>query len=145
MKITDKPIVVEQTFDVSITELWNAITELKQMTQWFFENIESFEPKVGFETKFVIENEGRVFSHLWKITEVERLKKITYNWKYEEYTGDSFVTFELVNQGKNTKLKLVHTTTKDFPSNIPEFTRESCVGGWNYFIKQRLKEYLKKQ
>ena len=86
MKITDKPIVVEQTFDVSITELWNAITELKQMTQWFFENIESFEPKVGFETKFVIENEGRVFSHLWKITEVERLKKITYNWKYEEYT-----------------------------------------------------------
>ncbi len=145
MKITDKPIVVEQTFDVSITELWNAITELKQMTQWFFENIESFEPKVGFETKFVIENEGRVFSHLWKITEVERLKKITYNWKYEEYTGDSFVTFELVNQGKNTKLKLVHTTTKDFPSNIPEFTRESCVGGWNYFIKQRLKEYLKKK
>ena len=109
------------------------------------DSIESFEPKVGFETKFVIENEGRVFSHLWKITEVERLKKITYNWKYEEYTGDSFVTFELVNQGKNTKLKLVHTTTKDFPSNIPEFTRESCVGGWNYFIKQRLKEYLKKQ
>lgn len=144
MKNTDKPIVVEQIFDVSITELWNAITELKQMKQWFFENIESFEPKVGFETRFVVENEGSVFSHLWKIIEVERLKKITYNWKYEEYTGDSFVTFELVNQGKNTKLKLVHITTKDFPSHIPEFTRESCVGGWNYFIKQRLKEYLKK-
>lgn len=144
MKNTDKPIVVEQTFDVSITELWNAITELKQMKQWFFENIESFEPKVGFETRFVVENEGSVFPHLWKITEVERLNKITYNWKYEGYTGDSFVTFELVEQGKNTKLKLVHTTTKDFPSNIPEFTRESCIGGWNYFIKQRLKEYLKK-
>lgn len=93
MKNTDKPIVVEQTFDVSITELWNAITELKQMKQWFFENIESFEPKVGFETRFVVENEGSVFPHLWKITEVERLKKITYNWKYEGYTGDSFCNF----------------------------------------------------
>jgi uncharacterized protein YndB with AHSA1/START domain len=142
MKITDKPIVVEQTFDVSLVELWNAITELNQMRQWFFEIIEAFEPKVGFETKFVIENEDKTFPHLWKITEVEPLRKITYNWKYEGYTGDSFVTFELFKQGKNTKLKLVHTIVKDFPGNIPEFTRENCISGWNYFIKQSLMDFL---
>ncbi len=143
MKKEEKPIVVEQTYDVSSGELWNAITELKQMTKWFFENIEAFEPEAGFETRFVIENEGRTFPHLWKITEVEPLKKISYNWKYEGYAGDSFVIFELSEHGKKTKLKLVHTITEDFPSDIPEFTRESCITGWNYFIKQSLMDYLK--
>ena len=143
MDISGKPIVVEVTFDVSIGELWKAITELKQMTQWFFDNIEAFRPKVGFETRFVIENEGRSFPHLWKITEVEPLRKITYNWKYEGYAGDSFVAFELFDEGENTRLKLTHTITKDFPQDIPEFTRESCIGGWNYFIRQSLVDYLK--
>jgi uncharacterized protein YndB with AHSA1/START domain len=139
----DKPIVVEQTFDVSPEELWKAITELKQMTQWFFENIPSFQPRAGFETRFVIENEGRIFPHLWKITEVEPFKKITYNWRYDGYAGDSFVSFELFDQGKITKLKLTHTITEDFPPNIPEFTRESCFNGWNYFISKSLVDYLK--
>jgi len=143
MKNTDKPIVVEQTFNVSIGELWSAITELNQMSQWYFQNIEAFDPKVGFETRFVIENEGRSFPHLWKITEAEPLRKITYNWKYEGYPGDSFVTFELFGEGENTRLKLTHTITESFPNDIPEFTRESCIGGWNYFIRQSLKDYLK--
>jgi uncharacterized protein YndB with AHSA1/START domain len=143
MKNTDKPIVVEQTFEVPPGELWKAITEVKQMTQWFFDNIEAFEPNVGFTTRFVVEHENRTFPHLWKITEVEPLRKITYNWKYEGYAGDSFVTFELFEEGNNTRLKLTHTLTKDFPQDIPEFARESCIGGWNYFIRQSLKDYLK--
>jgi uncharacterized protein YndB with AHSA1/START domain len=142
MKTTDQPILVEQLFEVSPTELWKAITQGEQMKHWFFENIETFEPKVGFETRFVVESNQRTFPHQWKIIEVEPLKRITYNWCYEGYDGDSLVTFELTEQGKNTRLVLTHTTTKDFPANIPEFTRESCIGGWNYFIKERLTNYL---
>jgi uncharacterized protein YndB with AHSA1/START domain len=143
MKDTDEAIIIEQTFQVSIDQLWNALTELKQMKQWFFENIEAFEPKVGFETRFIVENEGRVFPHLWKITEVEPGRKISYNWKYEGYAGDSFVTFQLSEQGNFSKLTLTHRVTESFPQDIPEFKRESCEEGWNWFIKQRLKAYLK--
>jgi uncharacterized protein YndB with AHSA1/START domain len=142
MKATDQPIIVEEFFKVSGETLWKAITELEQMKQWFFENIEAFEPKVGFETKFIVENEGRIFPHLWKITEVEPLKKITYNWRYEGYKGNSFLTFEIVEEREKTKLILVHTVTEDFPQDIPEFKRESCLSGWDYFIKLRLKDYL---
>jgi uncharacterized protein YndB with AHSA1/START domain len=142
MKVTDPPIVVEQTFNVATEELWEALTDREQMIQWFFENIEAFEPTVGFQTRFVVENEGRVFPHLWTITVVEPLRKITYNWKYEGYAGDSFVTFEIIKEEKNTRLRLVHTITEDFPKNIPEFTKESCIAGWDYFIRQRLKDYL---
>jgi len=142
MKKSDAPIEVVQTFEVPITRLWDAITAQPQMIQWFFDNIEAFEPVEGFESRFVVENEGRIFPHLWKITQVDPPRMISYNWKYEGYPGDSFVTFELTETGRSTKLQLIHTVTEDFPDNIPEFTRESCMGGWTYFIHERLKEYL---
>jgi uncharacterized protein YndB with AHSA1/START domain len=143
MKITDEPVIVEQNYDVSLAELWKAITELNQMKKWFFENIEAFEPKVGFRTRFIIENEGREFPHLWTITEVEPLKKIAYNWKYEGYKGDSIVSFLLSEKKDLSKLTLIHQVTEKFSENIVEFQRESCLNGWNWFIKSSLKDYLK--
>lgn len=142
MKNSDKPIVVQQSFNVSTDQLWRTITELNQMKQWFFKELEAFEPKVGFETRFVVENEDRIFPHLWKITEVEQGKKITYNWKYEGYKGDSFVTFEVFNKGTQSQLILTHRVTEDFPQDIPEFKRESCLDGWNWFVRESLTAYL---
>jgi len=144
MKITEEPIIVEQFFHKPIAEVWSALTELQQMRQWFFENIPDFRPEVGFSNRFIVNNEGRVLPHLWRIVEIDPLKKITYNWKYEGYAGDSRVTFELFGKTGGTKLRVSHKTMTDFSANIPEFTRESCLGGWQYFINQRLKEYLEK-
>ena len=144
MKKTDEPIVVEETFAVSKRELWSAITELDRMTKWFFDNIRSFEPRLGFETRFIVTNKDRIFPHLWRIIEVIPEKRITYNWKYEGYEGNSLVTFELSESENNSTLILTHEVTETFPQNIEEFKRESCIGGWNWFIKKNLKEYLEK-
>ena len=145
MRHTDEPIVVEETFLVSKKILWAAITEHNQMIQWFFEVIKAFEPTIGFETQFIIEHGGRIFPHLWKIIHVEPYKKISYNWKYEGYVGDSEVSFEISEFKDKSKLKVTHQVLESFPQDIPEFQRESCLGGWNYFIKQRLKNYLNNQ
>jgi uncharacterized protein YndB with AHSA1/START domain len=142
LKKTDQPIIVEQIFQTSAHILWSAITELDQMKQWFFENIESFSAVEGFETEFAVSNENRVFTHLWKIITVVPAKRITYNWKYREYEGDSLVTFEIIKENEIVKLKLTTMVTEDFPDTIPEFKRESCIQGWNYFICGRLKEYI---
>lgn len=32
----NQPIIVEQSFNTSIEDVWKAITELDQMKQWFF-------------------------------------------------------------------------------------------------------------
>lgn len=144
MKTTDEPIIVEQVFDTSIKNIWNAITVLDKMKQWFFNNIPSFNPVVGFETRFDIQVEDRMFPHLWKLTEVIPMKKITYDWRYKGYTGIAIVIFELFESGNQTKLRLSSTAIESFPDNIPEFKRESGVEGWNYFIKKSLKEYLEK-
>ncbi len=142
MKANDTPVIVEQTFSATIATVWSAITEVDQMRQWFFENIPAFKPEVGFETQFNVESEGRNFLHLWQVTQVVPLKMITCNWKYEGYAGDSFVAFELFEENDSTRLRVTHQVTQNFPDDIPEFLRESCVAGWTFFIKERLDAFL---
>ena len=50
--------------------------------------------------------------------------------------------FELFKQNNITKLKLTHSMLESFDEDIPEFSRESCIEGWKFFIKKSLKEYL---
>lgn len=142
MKISEEPIIVEHLFNQSIEHVWKAITQVDQMTQWFFDNIPAFEPVVGFKTQFSVFSEKREFAHLWEISEVIPKKKIVYNWKYESYPGDSFVIFELIKHHHQTKLRLTTKVVADFPDDIPEFKWESCLAGWNYFIKDSLAKYL---
>nr|WP_290683055.1 SRPBCC domain-containing protein [Kordia sp.] len=70
-------------------------------------------------------------------------QKIVYNWKYQDLEGDSFVSFELKELSNEVLLMVTATVIEDFSDEIPEFKRESCVGGWNYFIKERLTTFLK--
>ncbi len=142
MKKSDDPVVVEQLYNAPPARVWQSITNLEQMHQWYFENIPSFKPKIGFETEFNIHSNGRDFLHQWKITEVVTNKKISYDWKFKNYPGDLSVTFELIEKEKSTLLRLTVTVREDFQDDIPEFKRESCLGGWEYFLKERLKKYL---
>lgn len=144
MRKGDDPIIVEQSFNTSIESVWKAITDVDRMRQWFFENIPSFKPEVGFETQFNVQSGDRNFLHKWKVTEVGPPKKITYNWKYEGYPGDSFVVFELFEQNNLTMLRLTHQVHESFPQDISEFKRESCVEGWTFFIQKSLKEFMEK-
>jgi len=60
---------------------------------------------------------------------------MTYNWKYKEYPGDSFVTFALIEDKNHVTLNLSTKVVENFPEHIPEFKTEYCKDGWNYFIK----------
>ena len=144
MKTTDKPIIVEITLPFPIEKVWRAITELPQMHKWFFEQIENFEPIVGFETRFDVKSESRVFPHLWKVTEVNPPYIITTNWKYEGYTGNSLVTFHLSEAKGKTNLKVITKIVEDFQDDVPEFSKESCLGGWHYFL-DKLNSYLQQR
>ena len=142
MKTTDKPVKVENIFDGSINEVWKAITEHDQMVQWFFDNLPDFKPEPGFRTQFNVKAPSRDFLHLWEVTEVKQYKKIVTNWKYEGIQGESLVTFQLEAQDNKTKLTVSTKVVEDFDDNIPEFKRESCLKGWNYFINNRLNTFL---
>jgi uncharacterized protein YndB with AHSA1/START domain len=138
------PVVVEETYNATVEKVWNAITSYGEMKQWYFEEIESFKPEVGFNTQFSVQANGNDYLHIWKVTEVIPMNKIVYNWTYRDYEGDSYVTWELSSESDKTKLKLSHFGIESFPQDNPDFTRESCTGGWTYFLCHRLKDYLDK-
>ncbi|MCH7516574.1 MAG: hypothetical protein IIB08_05560 [Bacteroidetes bacterium] len=75
MRKNDEPIIVEQTYNASIETVWNSITSIDQMRHWYFENIPSFKPEVGFETHFNVQIQDRNFLHMWKVTDVVPMKK----------------------------------------------------------------------
>ena len=143
MESKNEPLVVEKQLEASVETVWEAITETNKMKEWFFEQIENFEPVVGFETNFVVKSGDRIFSHLWKITQVIHEHKIVYNWKYDGYVGDSFVTFQLKPLNSGTHIRVITSIVEDFIDDIPEFQPESCITGWEYFL-ERLNLYLQK-
>ncbi|MDX1410324.1 MAG: SRPBCC domain-containing protein, partial [Saprospiraceae bacterium] len=70
MKFGDPPIVVAQSFLVSAERVWEAITVVGEMTQWYFENIPDFRPDTGFRTEFLTVVEDRHYTHQWEVTDV---------------------------------------------------------------------------
>lgn len=141
-----QPIIIEQTFNVPVTIMWNAITSLKEMQLWYFNNIPEFKAEVGFEVPpFLVASGERNFTHIWKINEAIINKKLTYSWQYKEYSGVSKSIFELLEYNGKTTLKVTCIGLHTFPNDVPEFSRESCLNGWNYFIKERLDSYIKEK
>lgn len=143
MKVNEAPVVVKVKFLVSKSVLWKAITNPEEMVQWFFPQMKDFKAEVGFKTQFNVAVEDRNYMHLWKIIEVIPEQKIVYDWRYENYKGIGHICFEISETATGSELTLTNTVLKDFQENIPEFNRESCEGGWNYFLGQQLANYLK--
>jgi ketosteroid isomerase-like protein/uncharacterized protein YndB with AHSA1/START domain len=136
------PIIIEQTYNSTISKVWSALTDEKKMKKWYFETMETFKPVVGFKIEFYVQANGLDYLHCWKVTEVVYEKKITYNWNFGGYPGESVVTFELSKDNDSPKLKLTEVGIESYPKNNPDFTRESRIEGWNYFIRKRLKAFL---
>ena len=137
---------VTKTICQSKEKVWKAISEHSQLHHWFFENIPDFKAEIGFKTWFVVKNEDSSFYHLWEVTEVIKNKTLKVEWTYPDYIKEPFlVTFKLEDLESNkTRLTVIADGIEKFSNlNIPEFTRESCIGGWEYFTTQ-LKEYLEK-
>ncbi len=138
------PIIIERTYNAPVEKVWQSITDREQMKQWYFD-IATFEPKVGFEFSFTGGTEEHSYLHLCKITEVIPYKKLAYSWRYEGYTGNSLVTFELFDEGDKTRLKLTHEGLGTFPSTDPNFDKESFAKGWTYIVGTSLPSFFEKE
>jgi len=138
-----QPIIMERTYHAPVEKVWQAITDKEQMKQWYFD-MPAFKPEVGNEFTFTGENEGRIFIHLCKVTEVIPNKKLSYTWRYEGAEGESHLTFELFEEGEETRVKLTHEGLETFPQT-KDFRRENFTEGWTYILGTSLKDFLNKQ
>ncbi|MBS0029917.1 SRPBCC family protein [Chitinophaga sp. 22321] len=143
--MSNSPLVIERTLNAPVKAVWEAITDNDKMKQWYFQ-LPAFEPVVGFEFSFEAGSPEKKYTHLCKITAVEPGKKLSYTWRYENYPGNSEVTWELFPEGSKTRLKLTHTGLDSFPGKQdPAFDVESFTKGWTYILGTSLTDFLAKE
>jgi uncharacterized protein YndB with AHSA1/START domain len=135
-------VIVERTLNAPVTRVWNALTEIDQMREWYFD-LKEFKPQVGFEFEFSVEHEGNSYHHLCRVTEVVPQKRIAYTWRYKGEPGDSLVTIELSPEGEKTRLKLTHSGIETFPKT-PAYARKNFEAGWTAIIGTELKKFVEK-
>jgi uncharacterized protein YndB with AHSA1/START domain len=138
-----QPFIIERTFNAPAINVWQALTDNEQMKQWYF-NLEDFKPEVGFEFQFMAGEKNKEYLHLCKVTDVVVGKKLTYSWRYDGYPGNSFVTFELFEEGNKTRLKLMHEGIESLGPGNPDFAKENFEKGWTSILDQSLKGFLEK-
>src|SRR4051812_45995064 len=97
-------VVIERILKAPAARVWEALTDVAQIRQWYFD-LKEFRPEVGFEFGFIVEHEGNSYHHLCRITAVVPQDKLAYTWRYKGEPGDSLVTFELFPEGEKTRLK----------------------------------------
>jgi uncharacterized protein YndB with AHSA1/START domain len=136
-------VVVERTFNAPVARVWQAITDVDQMRQWYFD-LKEFKLEPGFEFEFTVEHEGMRYHHLCKVTEVIPQKKLAYSWRYKEEPGDSLVTFELFADGDKTRLKLTHEGIETFPKTSA-YARKNFEAGWTEIIGSELKKFVERK
>ena len=128
-----EPFVIERTFNAPASKVWQAITDKEKMKQWYFDLAE-FKPEVGFEFHFYGGTEEKRYLHLCKVTEVISGKKLTHSWRYDGYEGNSFVTWELFEEGDKTRVKLTHAGLETFPESNPDFAAKNFIAGWTEIV-----------
>jgi uncharacterized protein YndB with AHSA1/START domain len=142
----NEPVIIERVYNAPINRVWEAITDLEKMRQWYFPTLVEFEPEVGFETMFDVPHNGKVFPHIWKVIEVVPNKKISYEWKFGGYPGNSVVSFELFEDDDKTKIILTHSKLETFRGDLnPDLEVKNFAEGWTYFIGTALKEYVEQE
>jgi len=136
--------VIERTYQAPTSLVWEAITNKDEMKLWYFD-LPEFKPLVGCEFQFMGgPAEDRQYKHICQVTEVIPNKKLAYSWRYDGYQGNTLVTFELFDEGDQTKLKLTHEGLETFPADNPDLAKENFVIGWNWLIGASLMEFLEK-
>ena len=135
----DTPFVMEQVYDASTPEVWQALTDEIKMRKWYFPQLKKFEPLVGFEFDFT--DDGSAYQKEWRVTKVKDGRVLAHSWIYKGYPGSSEVTFELFEEGDKTKLRLTHTGLASFPHD-PHFARHRFEDGWKQIIGINLRNYL---
>jgi uncharacterized protein YndB with AHSA1/START domain len=137
-------IVKEIVLDATPEKVWKALTDKNEMKQWYFD-FKEFKAVPGFEFQFEGGPDGRVYTHLCKIIEVIPLKKLSYSWRYQGYEGNTLVSFELFEEGQQTRLRLTHEGLESFAvNNNPDFDRKNFEAGWSHIIGTSIKKFFEK-
>jgi uncharacterized protein YndB with AHSA1/START domain len=136
----DEPLVLERVLDAPVALVWKALTDVDDIKHWSFD-IREFEPEVGFEFQFHGGDGKTTYLHRCKVTEAIPQKRLAYTWRYEGHAGNSVVSFDLLAEGKKTRVRLTHAGLDTFPA-IAAFAKANFAAGWTEIVGSNLKNFV---
>lgn len=140
--MSTSPLVIEQLVQAPAARIWQALTNKNEMKLWYF-TLDDFKAEPGFEFSFPGQGaKGQQYIHLCKVLQVIPLQKLQYSWQYKGYPGYSVVTFELIQQGAGTLVRVTHEGLDSFPKDNPDFAPQSFQQGWTSLIGKYLPEFV---
>ena len=103
----------ELVISASVSRVYDAITDMKQLSQWF-PDVVSLEPKIDGKIVFRFPSSSSSISDLieGKIIELEKNKKLTYVWSHPDVPNFPLtkVSWNLEQIGKNkTRVVVIHS------------------------------------
>lgn len=121
-------VVLERRFPVSVSKLWNAITDPKIMTLWFMDV--SLELKAGGRMEFRWNDEAKTVM-TGKVVRVEHEKVFEYLWENED-GPDECALWEVSADGPSGSiLKLTY-------SRVSDKYGVSVAAGWHTYLDHLL-------
>jgi uncharacterized protein YndB with AHSA1/START domain len=127
MKIIKKEIVIE----APAAKVWEHITDSKKIAGWFHPN--NFEARVGaaFTIECCTAEDGQVSG---EVKEIIPRKKLVYSFRSKMIKVETLVTITLAQEGKSTRLTLVHSGWDALPPDEQNIS-DQFDGGWGTFLK----------
>jgi len=135
------PLIIERSYDATPAQIWAALTDPEKIKLWYFE-LPDFRAEVGYQFQFEGGPPERSYLHLCEVKEVLPNQVLAYSWRYDGYPGDSLVRFEILPEGKQTKVKLTHSGLHSFPADNPDFAPTNFETGWTDILGRSLTAFL---
>ena len=117
-------IVMEHTYDAPVDKVWQTLTDLSKIDEWFFK-LEDLKAGLGFVLSFSGNDKDEKKIHECVITELIHARKLSYSFIYKDYPQRSEVTFTLFPEGEKTRLILTHSDLNNKNINIKNKYNES--------------------
>ncbi|MBN9283701.1 MULTISPECIES: SRPBCC domain-containing protein [unclassified Flavobacterium] len=138
-------VTVSQTFQCTVEELWNALTQEEQLKEWYFP-VQDFLPEVGHTFTFYESEKSKKYLHRCRFFNIIPYKLLEHTWEHPGHSkGISRLKWELLplNDSK-TLLTLTHTDLQNFADAGPDFSVENYRMGWEAILNTSLKKHLDK-
>lgn len=119
---------------VSIETLWLALTESKQLEEWFMET--NFQAKENLAFEF-FDSPGKKWKGLYygEIISNQPIMNIAYTWCHKKLKHTTYVWWKLESKGQDTILELEHSGFKGFMDYYYSFSYSRF---WNDKLKNLL-------
>ena len=77
------PLIKEFYYNAPIEKVWETLIDTDKMKEWYFPQLQKFEPVVGYTFQF--DDDSHAYHKEWIVTKIVAGKTLAHSWAYKGY------------------------------------------------------------